>query len=185
VQSAYETLLQTAPPDPVTRHDHQSDLQQQVDPPKSAGRRSAAAEGEPVRRSPQKPQYHSTFRRKSSSSGPAEGPSQAPAEAKIDREQASGVAQMTTEQIRKSLQSIGVTLLPLASLTSDTVVVHPPGGLHQRGAGAEISCSQVPFLPTAVLFSEGSVGSSLHRWGELAREDAQSHGEGEAERMEA
>jgi phage baseplate assembly protein W len=111
VQSAYETLLQTAPPDPVTRHDHQSDLQQQVDPPKSAGRRSAAAEGEPVRRSPQKPQYHSTFRRKSSSSGPAEGPSQAPAEAKIDREQASGVAQMTTEQIRKSLQSIGVTPL--------------------------------------------------------------------------
>jgi hypothetical protein len=98
VQSAYEILLQSAPPDPVPRQDHppHSQPQSQWQPaPRSEGRRAAAA----ADGSPQKPQYHSTFRRKSE---PVD-------ETKIDREQASGVAQMSTEQIRRALQAIGVS----------------------------------------------------------------------------
>lgn len=118
VQSAYEVLLNSAPADPA--HEHSQDDH----PPRSAGRRRNEPERDPVSKSPQKAQYHSSFRRRPSDPGSngfhqttdinpetTKPHQQASSNPNIDREQASGVAQMSTEQIRKALSKIGVLRL--------------------------------------------------------------------------
>lgn len=66
VQSSYEILLQTAPADPIHRHE----TQENNNPPKSAGRRRESTETDSTfHETTQKPHYHSTFRKSSSSQG--------------------------------------------------------------------------------------------------------------------
>jgi hypothetical protein len=123
VQSAYESLLLSAPADPI----HEA----HEPPPRSAGRRRDPYEELSSKSSPQKPTYHSSFRRPSNpsetSTASAPHPNAPdiakphPPESKLDREQASGVAQMSTEQLRRSLRAIGVSLLLLLPLPTEAM----------------------------------------------------------------
>jgi hypothetical protein len=131
VQSAYETLLVSAPADPA----HVDSMSHQP-PPRSAGRRRDPYEELSSKKSPQKASYHSSFRRPSNPGEVSLPPrlisldiareakpqaTRPPSdESKIDRQEASGVAQMSTEQLRRSLRAIGVSLLTPTGTMADS-----------------------------------------------------------------